>query len=208
MNKYKEEVVTDNFDPNAATTQVATTVGSYKKAALFLTDIIESGSKVLDYGAGLGKGTLAMREVLSPAGIEVESYEPFPERGETPTYTDPNQINEKFDAVVNLNVLNVVPKDIRDAITSHIISVLKPEGVALISTRKWNGDITQAKNFKDGPEEKSMIVLRKKGGETIEVFQKGFDGKELQEYISSFTSREVTALGGKFGANCIMVNPE
>jgi SAM-dependent methyltransferase len=201
-------ISTEQFDPNSATTQIATTVNSYKKVASFLATTLEPETVVLDYGAGLGMGAAAMRDILEPSGVHVFSYEPFPERGaEAPDFSNPNSIDIKFDAIVNLNVLNVVPKNIRDQLVTHIISLLKPEGIAVIGTRGWNGDVNGAKNFEEGPEPKSLIILRAKKGETIRVFQKGFDGPELQSYIQSFTKRKVDNLRNKFAASSVIVGP-
>jgi hypothetical protein len=197
------------FDPNSATTQVATTVESYRKAATLLAEALSEGSVVLDYGAGLGKGTHAMREVLNPLGIEVRSYEPFPERGETPDYQDPGEIDMQFDGIVNLNVLNVVEKEVRDLISKHIISLLSPTGVACIGTRSWSGDVNAAKNSEPADEENAIYVLRnQKGGNVVKVFQKGFNVGELANYIASFTNRPVTKAGNKFAACCVTVGPE
>lgn len=185
VKQVKEEVsevalqkIDKSLSKASGTTQVATTTGSYKKVA----QKIKKGS-VLDYGAGLGLGTDAMSNVL---GRKVDSYELNAERwkGKRPvTYTEAKSISKKYDNIVSLNVLNVVPKDVRSFIVDHIASRLNDGGSAYISTRKFKNDIDQAKNFKKGPEDKSYIIQRKKGGETIDVYQKGFDGNELVEYI-------------------------
>jgi hypothetical protein len=174
--------INDSLSKASGTTQVATTTGSYSKAANILKSIGVRGD-VLDYGAGLGLGTDAMSDVL---GKDVESLEINPERwkGRKPVkYTDANQIDKKYDGIVSLNVVNVVPKEIRDFIVLDIFNNLKEGGTAIISSRGFKGDINQAKNFVAGPEEKSYIIKRKQDGETIDVFQKGYDGNELVEYV-------------------------
>jgi hypothetical protein len=174
--------INDSLSKASGTTQVATTTGSYSKAANILKSIGVKGD-VLDYGAGLGLGTDAMSNVL---GKDVESLEINPERwkGRKPVkYTDANQIDKKYDGIVSLNVVNVVPKEIRDFIVLDIFNNLKEGGTAIISSRGFKGDINQAKNFVAGPEEKSYIIKRKQDGETIDVFQKGYDGNELVEYV-------------------------
>jgi SAM-dependent methyltransferase len=197
----------EKFDKAAATTQVATTVGSYQKAIQQLLPDLNPGDTVLDYGAGLGLGTQAMQDIVGP-DIKVFSYEPFPERGKyTPDYIDPPE-DQQFDAVVCLNVLNVLPKAIRDGAVAHIFAVLKPTGIAAISARAFVGDIANAKNFEEGPEEKSYTILRKKDGEIVKVFQKGFDGSELIDYLSKFTSRPLKKKSTAFGKNSILVGPE
>lgn len=175
------------LEEESSTTQVATTIGSYAKAANIAKRL--GAKNILDYGAGLGLGSDAMRNVVS----NVDSFEPFPERwkGKTPpTYTDNTDIEKKYDAVVSLNVLNVVRKDLRDAIVKDIFSLLNDNGAAIISTRAFKGDIAKAKNFENGPEDKSYIIKRKQDGKVIDVFQKGFDGNELVDYLQELLGDE------------------
>lgn len=188
--KQRQQKIDKALSKSSGTTQVATTTGSYVKAANIVNDL-EIEGEVLDYGAGLGLGTDAMSQVL---GTEVDSYELNPERwkGKTPvTYTKASDINKQYDAIVSLNVLNVVPKDVRDFIVEDIYENLKPGGVAVISSRGFKGDIANAKNFEKGPEDKSYIIKRKKGGEVVDVYQKGFDGNELVEYVQDLLGDKV-----------------
>ena len=190
-------------EKSSGTTQVAITVGSYVKAANIIKDI---DGDVLDYGAGLGLGTDAMSTTL---GRKVDSYEPNPERWQgkdKATYTSSDQINKKYDAIVSLNVLNVVPKSIRDAIVTDIFNKLNKGGKAVVSTRKWSGDVNGAKNAIPGPEEKSLIITRKQGGKDAQVFQKGFDGNELVEYVKSLLgdNADVTK-NNTFGASGVVI---
>ena len=152
---------------NSQRTQVATTVGSYVKADNLLKERGVKG-KILDFGAGLGKGT---------AKIGSDDYEPFPKEGYTPKYTDPGKIpDESYGGVVNLNVLNVVPPEIREQIVQDIARVLKPGGQAVIGTRRWKGDVANTKNFKPTGEENAIITGR-------ETYQKGIEPAELIEYL-------------------------
>jgi len=161
-------------EKSSGTTQRANTVASYNKVANIIADV---KGDVLDYGAGLGLGV----DVLgSKLGRTIDSYEPNTERWqgkEKPTFTASDQINKKYDAVVSLNVLNVVPKDVRDAIVQDIYDKLNEGGKAVISTRKWAGDIQPTKGGKPGLESKSYKI------ESTGAYQKGFDGNELLEYI-------------------------
>jgi SAM-dependent methyltransferase len=190
-------------EKSSGTTQVATTTGSYVKAANLIADI---KGDVLDYGAGLGLGTDAMSNTL---GRKVDSFEPNPERWqgkEIATFTSSDQINKKYDAIVSLNVLNVVPKDIRDAIVIDIFDKLKPGGKAVISTRGWVGDVNGAKNATPGPEEKSLIITRRQGGETVEVFQKGFDANELVDYVQGLLGDQATVVkNNTFGKSGVII---
>ena len=194
-----EEIESDELSKASGSTQVATTRGSYIKAARKISDI---EGDVLDYGAGLGIGTDAMSEVF---GRDVESLEINPERwkGKKPVnYTNSNQIDKKFDGIVSLNVVNVVPKEVRDFIVRDIFSKLNVGGKAVISSRGFKDDIERSKNFEVGPEDKSYIVKKKKEGKIIDVYQKGFDGNELVDYVKEVLGDniEVTKISlGKSG---------
>jgi hypothetical protein len=161
---------------------------------------------VLDYGAGLGLGTDAMTNTL---GRKVDSFEPNPERwqgNEPATFTSSDQINKKYDGIVSLNVLNVVPKDIRDAIVLDIFDKLNEGGKAVISTRGWVGDVNAAKNAVPGPEDKSLIITRRQGGQNVEVFQKGFDANELVDYIKELLGDQVSVLkNNTFGKSGVII---
>jgi hypothetical protein len=191
-------------EKQSGTTQVATTTGSYTKAAKIAEKL--GAKSVLDYGAGLGLGSDAIRSVIG----DVESFEPNSERwqGSSPvTYTNTSDINKKYDSVINLNVLNVVPKDIRDAIVMDIFDKLNIGGNAIISTRKWSGDVNQAKNYVKGPEDKSVIIKRRSGGKEVDVYQKGFDGNELVDYINEILGDAATVTkDNSFGAAGVIIN--
>ena len=203
--RSRQQKIDKALSKASGTTQVATTTGSYVKAANILKNLDIKG-EVLDFGAGLGLGTDAMSKTL---GSKVDSYEINPERwkGDEPvTYTKVEDINKKYDAIVSLNVLNVVPKEIRDGIVQDIYSNLKPGGTAVISTRGFKGDINSAKNFELGPEEKSYIIKRKKDGGIVDVYQKGFDGNELVEYIQDILGDKVKVSNkGGFGSRGVIV---
>ncbi len=178
----RQQKIDDGLSKASGTTQVATTGGSYATAANIINGFDIEGD-VLDYGAGLGLGTDVMSKRL---GRKVDSFELNTERWEgkaSPTYTSAKEINKKYDAVVSLNVVNVVPKDVRDFIVQDIFSKLNEGGTAIISSRGFKGDISNTKNFEKGPEEKSYIVKRKQKGKVIDVYQKGFDGNELVDYV-------------------------
>lgn len=177
------------FNPNSAKTRRSNTVATYLKTAEVLQNILSSGDRVLDYGAGKGEGTEALKFVLEPVGIHIESYEPFLlANSKLPTYSSPEEIQTQFNAIVCLHVLNVVSLDLRNEIVSHILSLLKPEGIAIIGARGWTGDIDMIKNAEKGPELRSVIVNGS--------IQKGFDGTELKDYIQQFTNRVVSPLSG------------
>ena len=146
-------------------TQVANTVGTYRKAAEML-DKMGAGDKRIDYGAGKGLG--------SPI-IKAKSYEPFPEEGFTPDYTKPPK--ELFDAVVNLNVLNVLPPQVRDQVAKELLDRIRMGGDALVGARSYS-DVMGAKNPEivgDGG------IVTSKG-----TYQYGFGGENegLLDYLN------------------------
>jgi len=197
--------INEELSKASGSTQVATTKGSYRKAANILKNIGVDG-EVLDYGAGLGLGTDAMSEVLDKP---VDSLEINPERwkGIRPVkYTDANQIDKKYDGIVSLNVVNVVPKEVRDFIVLDIFNNLKEGGTAIISSRGFKGDIDGAKNFVDGGEEKSYIIKKREKGKFIYVFQKGYDGNELFEYIQGLLGDSALVLpNNTFGKRGVVI---
>ena len=149
---------------NAQRTQIAGTLPTYRKAADILNKEAGEGT-TLDFGAGLGLGAQE---------FGYDSYEPFPREGFNPTYTDPQEIPaNSYDRVVNLNVLNVVPRDIRDNIVKDIGTALAPNGTAIITTR---GSDVMAASGQPGPEPMSVITSR-------DTYQKGFKKAELVSYL-------------------------
>jgi len=168
---------------NAQRTQIATTTNTYKKAR----DMLGKG-KTLDFGAGLGKGA---------SEIGADTYEPFA-KGWNPNFTNSTDIpSSSYPKVTNLNVLNVVPREIRDNIVNDIGRVLKPGGTAIITTR--GRDVLSAmKAGKPGPEPMSVITSR-------DTYQKGFTQKELKEYIESTLGDNFEVSNIKLGAAGVRV---
>ena len=121
---------------NSKRTQVATTGGTYQKARKML-DEAGVGDDVLDYGAGRGHGTPILRG---------ESYEPFPQGDFKPDYTTPP--DKLYDAVVNLNVLNVLPPDLREQVAKEILDRIRMDGYGMIGARSYP-DVMGAKNYTD-----------------------------------------------------------
>lgn len=184
--------------PHSDTTQVGITVGSYTKAARTLRPFLPPEGTVLDYGSGLGLGTAAIRAALS-GHMTVDSYEPSPARAaQTPTYTSSDQIHETYDGIICLNVLNVLEPALRDTVTRHLLHLLSPGGRAVIGTRKFTGDVSLAKSATPGKERGSVWIRRPSAGGTRTVYQKGFDGAELLQYVSRLAGPQytVTALPG------------
>lgn len=177
---------------NARKTQIASTLGTYKKAGAMFDKAGVQG-KALDFGAGLGKGTAEI-------GKDAESYEPYPREDFKPHYIDATKIpSNSYSRIVNLNVLNVVPNveghRIRDEIVRQIGRVLAPGGMALITTR--GRDVLTIKGT-PGEEPMSMIS-------SIGTYQKGFTGKELKEYVQSVLGDNFEVSTAKLGPAGVMI---
>jgi hypothetical protein len=154
---------------NAARTQISGTTPTYEKAAALLSDV---PGRILDFGAGLGEGAKAMANKL---GRAIETYEPFAQKW-TPDYAklDASDIpSEAFGGLTNLNVLNVMPRDMRDEAVLNIGRVLQPGGTGIITTR--GKDVLTNKGI-PGPEPMSVKTSR-------DTYQKGFTNPELEEYL-------------------------
>lgn len=147
---------------NAQRTQLgASTLPSYKKAA----GVLGSEGRALDFGAGRGQGAET---------IGFDTFEPYPREGFSPTYTTASDIpDQSYDRLTSLNVLNVMPRDVRDEAVSNIGRVLAPNGRAVVTTR--GRDVLKAKGSL-GDEPMSVIT-------TADTYQKGFTQPELREYI-------------------------
>jgi hypothetical protein len=165
-------------------TQIRGTEPTYRKAYEIL-EREKPGGRTLDYGAGLGHGSKLMG---------AESFEPFPREGFSPTFIRPEDIpTEEFDRLVNLNVLNVMPREMRDATVENIGRVMRPGGMGIVTTR--GRDVLNAAG-EAGPEPMSKIT-------SIGTYQKGFTPEELREYLEYILGRDysVSKLGlGPAGA--------
>lgn len=184
---------------NAKKTQIAGTLGTYKKANDFFdlldkenekphTHKVPKKIKTLDFGAGKGHGTPHL-------GKDAESYEPYPSEDFKPHFIEVSKIpSNRYHRIVNLNVLNVVPntkrRRDRDEIVKNIGRVLAPGGFAIVTTR--GRDVLTIKG-RPGKEEMSMIS-------SIGTYQKGFTQKELREYIQK-------VLGENFEVRSIKLGP-
>lgn len=150
---------------NAARTQIIGTLPTYRKAADIFQQRGTTG-RGLDFGAGLGEGAKVM-----PG--QYETYEPFA-RGWSPTYSDISQIPpEAYNRLTNLNVLNVVPREVRDEIVQGIGRSMEPGGLGIVTTR--GADVMKASG-RPGPEPMSVITSR-------DTYQKGFTPTELEDYL-------------------------
>lgn len=148
---------------NAAKTQIIGTLPTYEKALRLLQEM-GATERMLDFGAGLGKGAEAMG---------ARSFEPFA-KGWSPDYAVAKDIpSEAFSGLTNLNVLNVLPREVRDDAVKQIGRVMERGGKGIVTTR--GKDVLNAHGVA-GPEDMSIITSRN-------TYQKGFTKEELQEYL-------------------------
>ena len=184
------------LDPRAAMTQNMGTKGTYISAAPMLS------GRVLDYGAGYGVGT----DILRSKGLQVDSYEPFPEKWKgkrPPTHTKSDKIpSNAYNSVVSFSVINVVDPDERKRLFNEIARVLRPGGVALI-TGRTRSDVEAASTKVPHLEPGGFII-----GEGIKKrYQKGFTQAELEQYAKKVLGPKFTveANGTLNGASIIVV---
>jgi hypothetical protein len=148
---------------NAQRTQIIGTLPTYEKARM-LFELNKAKGRGIDYGAGLGEGAKILK---------ADTYEPYPKDWK-PTFTNPEDIpDEEYGKLTNLNVLNVVPREVRDEMVLDMGRVMRPKSHGIITTR--GADVMNAKG-KKGPEPMSVITSR-------ETYQKGFDKNELVDYL-------------------------
>jgi len=159
-----EDIIMPPPERAAKTALGTSTVTSYLKANDILKSDVPKG-KTLDFGAGRGLGAKA---------IGADTYEPYVQSN--PKYDKVNQIkSNSYDKITSLNVLNTIEPEARKEAVKNIGRVLKPNGVAVISTR--GKDVEEAKiktKAKDG------YIIGK--GEQAR-FQKGFTQDELKKYV-------------------------
>ena len=177
-------------DPRSAMTQITGTEDTYIKASKML------GGKVLDYGAGRGIGTDALRS----NGLLADSFEPFPENWEgkqPPTYTDSAEIpSASYDSLVSFSVINVVDPDERKFLFREVSRILRPDGVALI-TGRTRQDVSAATTKIPHLEDGGYLIGKGKQ----QRYQKGFTQAELERYAkemlgSGFTVEKNGMLNG------------
>jgi hypothetical protein len=177
-------------DPRSAMTQITGTEDTYIKASKML------GGNVLDYGAGRGIGTDALRS----NGLLADSFEPFPKNWEgkrPPTYTDSANIpSESYDSLVSFSVINVVDPDERKLLFKEVARILRPDGFALITGRDRQ-DVQKAATKIPHLEDGGYLIGKGKQ----QRYQKGFTQAELERYAKEvlgpgFTVETNRALNG------------
>jgi hypothetical protein len=171
---------------NAQRTQLgSSTIPSYAKAR----EILSSKNRILDFGAGRGQGASL---------IGADTFEPYPREGFNPNFSNVADIpSGSYDGLTSLNVLNVMPREVRDDAVRNIGRILADDGEAVITTR--GRDVMTAKGV-DGPEPMSRIT-------TADTYQKGFTQQELTDYVSNVLGENfvVGSLPQKIGAAGVLV---
>jgi hypothetical protein len=147
-------------------TQIPGTKPSYVKFKGLLDTMGIKGKKILDFAAGLGHGAKTMKS---------KSFEPFPQKGFKPDWTDAGMITETFDAVTNNATLNVLPADKRAEVIKQIGSLLSDQGIAIIQARGRDF----LKTIKD-PD-----FINKETGEIL-THSRMIDGKEVRTYQKGY----------------------
>jgi hypothetical protein len=176
---------------NRGKTAITSTKGTYTKANKIFTDLKKE--KIHDFGSGKGVGSNEFKNKI------VTSHEPFVSteaivkaKGKVPNYKTADEVilNDGIkskDGVVNLNVLNVIESfPERNKVVEQIGKLLADDGVAVITTRSAKDVINQAKKSKNAKKYLDGWLFGK--GNTT-TFQKGFEQKELEDYIKAILGK-------------------
>jgi len=155
-------------------TQRASTRNTYNRIFDYLESTEDMSKKdILDASSGLGLGVIDGVK----RGLSIKDVEPFPPEDRTPTYTNYENINEKFDYVISNAVLNVIPQDIRNNVVKNIGRVLNTNGQAFILARNKASVLGAS----------TATVLNKDNAEVYidsqNSYQKGFSKTELRSYV-------------------------
>jgi len=158
-------------------TQIATTGGTYKKAAKIKEEY--NKKTALDYGSG-------MQVKSAKQFLNADTFEPYPkEKYQTPDFTDPKFINKKYDFITNFSVLNVLPKDSRDLVVKDIGRLLDDKGIAVITARSKKDVVTEQTKKNAQQIISDSEIITKKG-----TYQKGFTQEELKSYLNKTLGKD------------------
>ncbi len=176
--KYPNWLEGTTNDNGKHTTQVAGTVGTYKKVASWIEKHLGKKVKILDASSGMGLGTQELRN----QGFDIEDVEPYQsedrKKSNPATYSSYNDVKGKYDFIISNAVLNVIPDDWRSNVLHDMASRLNTGGKLFINTRKAG----EEKGIKDKIElDSPQEVLVKRYGR-IASYQRFFTPKELKEW--------------------------
>lgn len=175
-NLFNTEEDSDKTQRNK--TQVKGTVNSYRKYYDILKER-EFKGRILDASSGLGYGTIAGREEY---GFDVDDIEPYyganyQGGNAEPKYYDYSKLFETYDAIISNAVLNVIPQDQRDSLTTKMGEMLNPGGSMFINVRGV-ADVEASKNKQ--PINADLHEWFIPGSNS---YQKGFTHNELIAYL-------------------------
>lgn len=180
-------------NPDARRTQRDNTTATARKAINYLNvRNPDAQGPSLDFGAGFG---------TNAAELNIDNtYEPFPQRGFTPDFTDPNTIPDNtYSKIISTNVMNVIPPRERAEALQTIGRALTPGGEAVVQT--WS-----LSSWKQGAAvgNKTMSDLEENAYTTPDgTYQKGYEQKEFQAYVQDILGPEFTVepIPGAIGIN-------
>ena len=184
-NWMDNQVITDEDSKKGQQTQVAGTLGTYKKVGAWIEDNLGKDVAVLDASSGMGLGTQELRQ----NGFNIEDIEPYPSgvrmKNNPPTYSGVNAYAEakedgkKYDFIISNAVLNVIPDDWRSSVLHDMADLLDVGGKMFINTRKTS----EVKGIKNKIELESPNEVLVGTPDKITSYQRFFTPKELKEYV-------------------------
>ncbi|MGE3974417.1 MAG: methyltransferase domain-containing protein [Bdellovibrionales bacterium] len=109
-------IIAAELHPERTQMSISSPSASTKALVQILNEKGCSGCKVLDYGAGNGRNSL----YLDQNGLQVTSYEPFPNK--SPIFPTTTKINRKtkYEAILSSFVFNVLPRLARQTLAKEI----------------------------------------------------------------------------------------
>ena len=177
--KYPNWLEGTTNDNGKHTTQVAGTVGTYKKVGAWAEKNLGKDARILDASSGMGLGTQELRN----QGFNIEDVEPYQsedrKKNNPATYSSYNEVKGKYDLIISNAVLNVIPDNWRSNVLHDMASRLNDGGKLFINTRKAG----EEKGIKDKIElDSPQEVLVKRNGK-IASYQRFYTPKELKEWV-------------------------
>lgn len=170
LNKSAYDALADEYEERVASLLPVTNA-----AMDYFTPHVKTGGKILDIGCAVGvaMSVLAQRDFVV-SGIEISPHMAKHAKRRNPASKIvvgdflQTQFNEKFDGVLAFAFIHLFPKTEVIKIFRKIISILAPNGVALLSS-------TESPESKEGWYEKDDFHKKEKR------FRKFWTEKELEE---------------------------